>query len=87
MDSDRNRDTDKTGTQTDENRETDRQEQGHRQTGIQMDRGRDTKGQGKGPGVCISVRKLYLFPPPQLKIIFFPPLATHHFLTPIVALS
>jgi hypothetical protein len=36
-------------------------------------------------GVYISVRKRYLFPPPLLKMIFFPPLATHHFSTSIVA--
>jgi hypothetical protein len=42
MDSNRKR------TQTDRDRDTNGQEQGHRQTGTQIDRGRDTKGQGKG---------------------------------------
>ncbi len=37
------------------------------------------------PGVYISVRKRYLFPPPLLKMIFFPLLATHRFSTSIVA--
>ncbi len=39
------------------------------------------------PGVYISVRKLYLFPPPSplLTIIFFPPVATCQFSTPIMA--
>jgi hypothetical protein len=36
------------------------------------------------PGVYILVRKRYLFPP-LMKMIFFPPLATHSFSTPIVA--
>ncbi len=36
-------------------------------------------------GVYILVRKRYLFPPPLMKIIFFPPLATRSFSTPIVA--
>jgi hypothetical protein len=36
-------------------------------------------------GVYISVRKRYLFPPPLLKMIFFPPLATCRFSTPMVA--
>ncbi len=38
-----------------------------------------------GAGVYISVRKQYLFPPPLLKMIFFPPLATCRFSTSIVA--
>jgi hypothetical protein len=38
------------------------------------------------PGVYISVRKRYLFPPPPSEnYIFFPPLATRRFWTPIVA--
>jgi hypothetical protein len=45
----------------------------------------DTRHQHTHAGVYISVRKRYLFPPPLLKMIFFPPLATHCFSTPIVA--
>jgi hypothetical protein len=38
-----------------------------------------------GTGVYILVQKQYLFPPPPSENDIFPPLATHRFLTPIVA--